>query len=157
MTPVCNQGAVPRGEASVSRPQTGPTKSPTIVHPRPSMMAAEQPPTLKMHQVLPLSPLALAQDWKHFNSARNSGLFRVGVRSPGPTSGKKKKKKRKKDKTDRKKEREKERTRRASSWRRCQSPSHSMSLDFSPQESGKCVKVLLQEASRLEGRQMAGG
>ena len=77
MTPVCNQWAVPKGEASVSRPQAEPTEScqPAIIHPIPSAMAAKQPPPLKMHQLLSLTPLTLAQDLKHFNNAKKPGLF----------------------------------------------------------------------------------
>lgn len=73
----------------MSRPQAEPTEScqHAIIHPIPSVTAAKQPPALKMHQLLSLTPLTLAQDLKHFNNAGKPGLFRVCVHSMGPRSG----------------------------------------------------------------------
>lgn len=74
---------------SVSRPQLGQESLPAChCHSIPCVMAADQPPALKLHQFVSLTPLLLGQDLKHFHSARKQGLFRACVHSLDRRSGK---------------------------------------------------------------------
>lgn len=73
---------------SVSRPQLGQESLPAChCHSIPCVMATDQPPALKLHQFVSLTPLLLGQDLKHFHSARKQGLFRACVHSLDRRSG----------------------------------------------------------------------
>lgn len=72
----------------MSRPQLGQESLPACYcHSIPCVMATDQPPSLKLHQFVSLTPLLFGQDLKHFHSARKQGLFRACVHSLDRRSG----------------------------------------------------------------------